>query len=65
MVPDWLLELVRCPNCDGELVLKVKTSEPISKKHQDIIDGELTCSSCNHKYEIVEGLPIFADQAIT
>jgi uncharacterized protein YbaR (Trm112 family) len=49
--PD-LMEILACPVCKGELILKV-TKEGAG----EILEGTLHCKACNHTYEIQDGIP--------
>lgn len=51
-----LLTYLVCPGCHGELSLSVRTSED-----GEIIDGTLSCVSCNRSFAIAGGIPRFAD----
>jgi len=47
-----LINILACPVCKGELKLSVK-----EENEQEIISGELYCSSCNISYPIVDTIP--------
>jgi uncharacterized protein YbaR (Trm112 family) len=47
-----LMDILCCPVCKGELVLKVRT-----ENEKEIIEGELHCSACRVIYPVHEGIP--------
>jgi len=47
-----LMEILACPVCKGELKLDIK-----DQKGDEIIEGSLYCSRCNHTYPIKESIP--------
>ncbi len=47
-----MMDILCCPTCKGELTLNVK-----EEKDNEIINGSLTCSSCDVTYDIVDGIP--------
>ncbi len=47
-----LLEILRCPICGGELLLKA-----YKKEGEEIIEGKLICKKCGEEYPIEEGIP--------
>ncbi len=47
-----LTEIVCCPNCKQELILKHEKTQG-----EEIVEGKLECMSCHHAYEIFEGVP--------
>jgi SAM-dependent methyltransferase len=52
-----LLELLACPNCNGEIEL----SDGAERESAEIITGELKCvAGCAEKFPIVRGVPRFA-----
>jgi len=52
-----LLELLVCPACKGELVLRTEGSAS-----GDVQTGTLTCSACVAAYPIVRGIPRFVGE---
>jgi uncharacterized protein YbaR (Trm112 family) len=46
-----LMEILCCPVCKGDLALTVDV------ERDEIIEGSLFCKSCNHRYEIKDGIP--------
>ncbi len=46
-----LLEYILCPACRGDLY-------PVDEKDNDLISGTLACRDCQHRYDIVRGVPI-------
>lgn len=48
-----LLEILCCPECKGDLVLKDMRSKKGSK-----VDGTLTCKKCREVYPIEDGIPV-------
>jgi len=51
-----LLTYLVCPSCAGQFTLTVTEGE-----NNEIISGELRCSSCSRTFSIVRGIPRFAD----
>ena len=51
MKPD-LLEILRCPLCQGELTLTTS-----KKGGGEIVEGNLACGKCHVDYPITEGIP--------
>ena len=51
MKPD-LLDILICPECKGKLDLSVS-----EKENEEIIEGTLTCQSCNEVYPIRDSIP--------
>lgn len=47
-----LLEILCCPTCKKEL-----TIEKIEEIENEIITGTLTCTKCEEKYPIEDGIP--------
>lgn len=45
-----------CPSCGGALSLNVN-----EKQSQEIVSGELQCTSCDKSFAITRGIPRFAD----
>lgn len=52
MMKKDMMDILCCPTCKGELTLNVK-----EEKDNEIINGSLTCSSCDVTYDIVDGIP--------
>jgi uncharacterized protein YbaR (Trm112 family) len=52
LVDPRLMEILCCPECKGDLVLKDLRGK--DKK----IDGTLTCKKCKEVYPIEDGIPI-------
>ncbi len=46
-----LLDILRCPECKGELDLTVE------KQDDEIEEGTLYCKSCDLEYPIEDGIP--------
>lgn len=46
------IEMLCCPKCHGTLSLDVKEREG-----NEILEGTLTCNSCNFIYPIKDGIP--------
>jgi SAM-dependent methyltransferase len=51
-----LLKYLICPDCSGELELHGQQTEGT-----EIIAGELECAGCQRRFEILRGIPRFAD----
>ena len=51
-----LMDFIHCPDCKGELNLTV-----IEQVNDEILTGEIICSSCNNKYPIIKAIPRFLD----
>jgi SAM-dependent methyltransferase len=52
----WLQEMLACPECPGResrLDLEIQTEQ-----HDDIIEGQLTCTICGNRYPIHKGVAI-------
>ncbi|WGI17569.1 methytransferase partner Trm112 [Methanonatronarchaeum sp. AMET-Sl] len=47
-----LLDKIVCPECRNPLQLKEKKVED-----EKIIEGKLTCNTCNKNYPIKQGIP--------
>jgi uncharacterized protein YbaR (Trm112 family) len=47
-----LMQILACPVCKGDLVLRVDKEEG-----EEIITGSLYCAKCNHSYPIVDTIP--------
>jgi uncharacterized protein len=45
MLQDWLLELLRCPRCKGEL------------RHEQDPEA-LVCTACSLRYPVRDGIPV-------
>ena len=43
MIDEKLLDLLACPACQGDVVLK---------------DSKIVCTKCQRKYPIVDGIPV-------
>ena len=52
-----LMGILVCPVCKSKLVLDIKQVETLDPGHEDIIDGSLNCSTCEHTYLIENGIP--------
>lgn len=52
-----LLELLACPDCNGELNL----AEIAERENAEIILGKLVCENCEQNFPIVRGVPRFAE----
>jgi uncharacterized protein YbaR (Trm112 family)/2-polyprenyl-3-methyl-5-hydroxy-6-metoxy-1,4-benzoquinol methylase len=48
-----ILDLVVCPECKGDLKLKVLRYDST----ENIIDGVLACAKCKRKYPVIDGIP--------
>ncbi len=46
------MDILRCPDCKGELELEVK-----EQIEGEIEQGELSCGKCGVSYPIEEGIP--------
>ena len=46
-----LMEILCCPVCKGDLALTVDV------ERDEILEGSLFCKTCNHRYEIKDGIP--------
>jgi len=46
-----LMEILCCPVCKGDLELAVDVEK------DEILEGSLFCKTCNHRYEIKDGIP--------
>lgn len=51
MTKDYLEKLLLCPNCRGEVTIKVKTMDDLGIK-----DGVLVCLKCGGQFEISDGI---------
>lgn len=47
-----LMEILACPNCKGDLQLKI-----IEKRGAEVVTGELDCQKCSQRYSIEQGIP--------
>ena len=56
---NWIFELLVCPYCGTNDTLEVSSGEIDGKT---IIDGSLSCSTCNRTYPIVNGIPRFVEE---
>ena len=52
-----LLELLACPTCGGEIRLRKVTE----KANAEILKGELACTDCQAVFQILRGVPRFAE----
>jgi len=52
-----LLDYLACPACGGAIQLRSATE----RDGIEIISGELECAACRHAFQIVRGIPRFAD----
>ncbi|MBT3552693.1 MAG: methyltransferase domain-containing protein [Rhodospirillaceae bacterium] len=52
----WVLELLICPHCAGEVALVLDNKK---SSGEDIIEGQLSCTSCARVYPITNGIPRF------
>ncbi|MEF8832694.1 MAG: methytransferase partner Trm112 [Candidatus Thermoplasmatota archaeon] len=54
-----LLDILRCPECKGELELTSPESDGSSDEGspQEIEEGTLYCKECDIEYPIDEGIP--------
>ncbi|RLG20573.1 Trm112 family protein [Methanosarcinales archaeon] len=48
----WLMEILACPLCKGELELRVERTEG-----EEIVEGALICKKCDTTYPIQDGIP--------
>jgi uncharacterized protein YbaR (Trm112 family) len=46
-----LMDILCCPVCKGDLELQVNLEK------DEILEGFLFCKTCNHRYEIRDGIP--------
>ena len=53
-----LLEYLVCPSCRSTLEIKIK-----SKIKNEIKEGTLSCTNCNDKFKIINGIPRFVVDA--
>ena len=47
-----LMEILACPVCKGELVLKVEVEEG-----DEVVRGTLVCKKCGASYPIIDTIP--------
>jgi len=47
-----LMDILCCPVCKGELILKV-----IEEDETEVMEGTLWCRKCRVEYPIIEGIP--------
>ena len=60
LVPDWLIDVIKCPKCRSSFRIESIVSEPIGKKgHFDLIEGNLVCAGCGASFRVENGIPIF------
>jgi len=52
----WVLELLVCPRCAGEVALRLDGEK---SSGDDVIEGRLSCPSCGCAYPITNGIPRF------
>lgn len=45
------MDILACPVCKGELTLTVE------KEEDEVLEGTLHCATCDHLYEIRDGIP--------
>lgn len=48
------MEILRCPECKGELELEVERRDEDSG---EVLEGRLRCPACPYTYPIEEGIP--------
>lgn len=58
-VEPWLREILRCPNCRGQL-RDATPSAPSAKADEkvELPEAELHCSVCRVAYPINDGIPV-------
>ena len=54
MIEDWLIRVIRCPQCLGELRLSVE-----ERDGEQIRRASLHCAECSHAFAIVEEMALF------
>ncbi len=47
-----LMDILVCPECKGELTLKVSVEQD-----DEIVEGSLTCKACDETYPIEDTIP--------
>jgi SAM-dependent methyltransferase len=52
-----LLELLACPECGGDILLKTVEK----REDTEILTGVLSCEKCSQEFKIARGVPRFAD----
>jgi 2-polyprenyl-3-methyl-5-hydroxy-6-metoxy-1,4-benzoquinol methylase len=52
----WVLDLLACPHCADDVPLDISPSQ---RNEDEIIEGTLSCTSCNTEYSITKGIPRF------
>ncbi len=52
-----LLDILRCPECKGELDLEILALSEDDKETDEIESGELECKNCDITYPIEDGIP--------
>jgi len=54
-----LLDILRCPECKGELMLNSEEIDESSDEDtsQEIVEGTLACEKCDIDYPIEDGIP--------
>ena len=53
-----LLNILACPICRGPLTLQADKTAPADAPNAgEILTGALTCSPCNERYPITDGIP--------
>jgi len=56
-----LLDILRCPECKGELDLSMAGGEKMNSQDEDIPEeieeGTLHCKKCDIEYPIEDGIP--------
>jgi uncharacterized protein YbaR (Trm112 family) len=48
----WLMEILVCPECKGELTLLATKEDG-----DEIVEGRLICQACNEEFHIHDGIP--------
>lgn len=54
-----LMEILACPLCKGPLELAVEREE-----EDEVVDGVLSCASCEERYPVTDGIPNLLPPAI-
>jgi len=50
LLPDGLLEIMQCPNCE-------------SKLEEDVAASQLHCTGCGRRYPVKDGIPNMLEEA--